>query len=180
VSSIAVVAAYTILNAFLGFSLPYINIIAGIALIILAVRFFIEKPKDEFGENHGHLHDDFEGGEHIHEHSHHDIGIHTHKHKHARKLFLSLTGVAVFAFVLGFAHEEEFVLLAFAVAGIDPLPLMLTYAAAVMMALIGITLMTVKVYSKMEEKMKKYENLIPKISGMILLVTAVSFFLNLR
>jgi len=49
-----------------------------------------------------------------------------------------------------------------------------------MMALIGVTLMAVKVYSKMEEKVKKYEGLIPKISGMILLVTAVSFFLSLR
>ncbi|MCP8307354.1 MAG: nickel/cobalt transporter [archaeon] len=180
VSSIAVVAAYVILRAFLEFSVPYINIIAGIALTILAIRFFIEKPKGELEENHGHLHDDFEGGKHIHEHSHHDIGIHTHKHKHAKKLFLSLTGIAVFALILGFAHEEEFALLALAVAGIDPLTLMLTYAAAVMMALISVTLMAVKVYSKIEEKVKKYEGLIPKISGMILLVTAVSFFLNLR
>jgi len=180
VSSIAVVAAYMMLSAFLEFSVPYINIIAGAALAILATKLFIEKPKGALEENHGHLHDDFDGGKHIHEHSHHDIGIHTHKHKHAKKLFLSLTGIAVFAFILGFAHEEEFTLLAFAVAGIDPLTLMLTYATAVMMALIGITLMAVKVYSKMEEKVKKYEGLIPKISGMILLITAVSFFLNLR
>ncbi|MCP8321344.1 MAG: hypothetical protein H3Z52_10465 [archaeon] len=65
-------------------------------------------------------------------------------------------------------------------AGIDPLTLMLTYATAVMIALIGVTLMAVKAYLKMEEKVKKYEGLIPKISGMILLVTAMTFFLNLR
>jgi len=180
VSSIAVVAAYVILSTFLEFSIPYINIIAGIALTILAIRFFVEKPKGELKENHGHLHDDFEGGKHVHEHSHRDIGVHTHKHKHAKKLFLSLIGIAVFALILGFAHEEEFALLALAVAGIDPLTLMLTYATAVMIALIGVTLMAVKAYLKMEEKVKKYEGLIPKISGMILLVTAMTFFLNLR
>ena len=180
VSSIAVVAAYAVLKAFLGFSTPYINVLAGIALTILGVRFFVEKRKDELEENHGHLHDGFEGGKHTHEHSHDDVGLHTHKHKHAKKVFLSLTGIAVFAFILGFAHEEEFALLALAVGGVDPLALMLTYAAAVTAALIVTTLIAVKAYSKMEEKMKRYEGLIPKISGMILLVTAVSFFLNLR
>ncbi|MCP8315539.1 MAG: nickel/cobalt transporter [archaeon] len=180
VSSIAVVAAYVILSTFLEFSIPYINIIAGIALTILAIRFFVEKPKGELKENHGHLHDDFEGGKHVHEHSHRDIGVHTHKHKHVKKLFLSLTGITVFAFILGFAHEEEFALLALAAAGIDPLTMMLTYAAAVMLALIGVTLMAVKAYSKMKEKVKKYERLIPKISGLILLATAMNFFLSLK
>jgi hypothetical protein len=32
----------------------------------------------------------------------------------------------------------------------------------------------------MEEKLKKYEGLIPKLSGVILLATAILFFLNLR
>lgn len=62
VSSIAVVAAYAVLKAFLGFSTPYINIVAGVALAILGVRFFVEKPTDKLGENHGHVHDGFEGG----------------------------------------------------------------------------------------------------------------------
>lgn len=180
VSSIAVVAAFVIVSTFLGFSLPYINIVAGIALTILAIRFLIEKPKNEINENHGHLHDDFDGGKHFHKHSHLDIGIHGHTHKHSKRRFLSLTGIAVFALILGFAHEEEFALLALAVGGIDPLALMLTYATAVMIALIGVTLVATKVYSKMDEKVKKYENLIPKISGVILLLTAIIFFLDIR
>jgi len=179
-SSIAVVAAYGILSTFLRTSIPYINILAGIALTVLAIRFLVEKPKGELKENHGHLHDDFKGGKHIHEHLHPDIGTHIHKHKHVKKLFLSLTGIASFAFILGFAHEEEFALLTLAVAGIDPLTLMLTYATVVMAGLIGVTLIAVKAYSKIEEKVKKYEGLIPKISGMILLATAMSFLLGLR
>lgn len=115
-----------------------------------------------------------------HEHSHGDIGLHAHNHKHTKKVFLSLTGIAVFASILGFAHEEELALLALVVGGVDPLALMLTNAGAVTAALIGVTLIAVKAYSKMEEKMKRYGGLIPEISGMILLLIAVSFFLNLR
>ncbi len=180
VSSITVVATFVILNMFLGFSLPYINIITGIALTILGIKFLIEKPNDEIQKNHGHLHDDFDGGKHIHKHSHLDIGIHSHKHKHVKRMFLSLTGIAVFALILGFVHEEEFTLLAFAVGGIDPLTLMLTYALSVMIALIGVTLVAVKIYSKIDKKMKKFEGLIPKISGVILLFTAIIFFLGIR
>jgi hypothetical protein len=180
VSSLAVVAAYVILQSVLQFSIPYIDIIAGLALVVLAVRFFIEKPRTSLEENHGHMHDNFDGGYHVHEHDHPDVGVHNHRHKHSKKMFLSQTGIAVFALVLGFVHEEEFALLALAVGGVDPLRLMLTYAGAVMGALIAVTLLAVKVYSQMEEKLRKYEGVIPKISGLILLVTAGTFFLNLR
>jgi|TARA_B100001964_G_scaffold207373_1_gene239218 ABC-type nickel/cobalt efflux system permease component RcnA len=179
-SSIAVVATFMIMSTFLQFSIPYVNIIAGITLTILAIRFFFEKPKGEFNENSEYLHADFVGVNHIHEHSHHEIGIHAHKHKKAKDAFISLKGIAVFALILGVAHEETFALLALAVGGIDPLTLMLTYATAIMVSLISVTLITVKVYSKMEEKLKKYEGLIPKLSGVILLATAILFFLNLR
>ncbi len=111
---------------------------------------------------------------------HTQILEHIHKHRHTKKLFLSLTGIASFAFILGFAHGEEFALLVPAIGGIDPLIFMLTYAAAVMAALIGVTLIATRVYSEMKEKLKKYGGLIPRISGMVLLVTAMSFFLGLR
>tara|TARA_B100000959_G_scaffold266713_1_gene309421 strand:+ start:1266 stop:1985 length:720 start_codon:yes stop_codon:yes gene_type:complete len=178
-SSIAVVTAFVMMSTFLQFSIPYINIIAGTALTILAIRFFIEKPKDEVKKNQWNLQDDFNGKNHQ-EHSHHAIGIRTHKHKEAKDTFLSLKSIAVFALVLGIAHEETFALLTFAVGGVDPLTLMLTYSAAITASLIGVTLITVKAYSKMEEKVRKYEGLIPKISGMILLLTAIFFFLDLR
>jgi len=179
-SSIAVVTAFVMMSTFLQFSIPYVNIIAGIALTILAIRFFIEKPKDGIKKNQWNLQDDFNGRNYLQEHSHHAIGIHTHKHKKAKNTFLSLKSIAVFSLVLGIAHEETFALLTLAVGGIDPLTLMLTYGAAITVSLIGVTLITVKVYSKMEEKVRKYEGLIPKISGMILLLTAIFFFLDLR
>ena len=180
VSSIAVVAVYVVLNAVFSFSIPYVNIIAGSALVVLAVRFLMEKPKTDLGQNHGHLHDDFEGGEHSHPHTHRDGPVHVHKHKHTRKVFLSLASIAGFALILGFAHEEEFALLALAVGGVHPLILMLTYAAAVMAALIGISVLSVIAYSQVQSRLKKYEHLIPKVSGLILLLTAATFFLGLR
>jgi len=95
-------------------------------------------------------------------------------------VFLSLASIAGFALILGFAHEEEFALLALAVGGVDPLILMLTYAFAVMAALIGISVVSVIAYSQVRSQLKKYEYLIPKVSGLILLLTAATFLLGLR
>lgn len=179
ISSVAVVAVYVILKSYVGFSLPYVNYIAGGALLILAGRLLLEKPKDELKDQHGHAHDHFEG-KHEHEHEHPGNKRHTHRHKHARKIYLTLWSIAIFAFILGFAHEEEFALLALAVGGVDPLLLMLTYASAVMVGLIGITLTAVRIYEKLEFRLGKYERLIPKVSGVILSLMAISFFLGLR
>ena len=82
--------------------------------------------------------------------------------------------------ILGFAHEEEFALLALAVGGVDPLILMVTYALAVMAALIGISVFSVIAYSQVQSRLEKYEYLIPKVTGLILLLTAATFLLGLR
>jgi len=83
------------------------------------------------------------------------------------------------AFVLGFAHEEEFALLALAVGGINPLMLMISYATSVTLALIGITLLSIKAYESVQPKIKRYEKYIPKISALILLIMAIALILNL-
>jgi len=57
---------------------------------------------------------------------------------------------------------------------------MLTYAFAVMAALIGISVVSVIAYSQVQSRLKKYEYLIPKVTGLILLLTAATFFLGLR
>jgi hypothetical protein len=58
-----------------------------------------------------------------------------------------LKSITSFAFILGFAHEEEFVILAVAAGGgVDPVMLMIAYAVSVAVALIGITLVSLKVY----------------------------------
>ncbi|MEM1923436.1 MAG: nickel/cobalt transporter [Nitrososphaerota archaeon] len=177
ISSLAVVAAYIILKTFVSFTIPYVNYIAGAVLLILGVRFLLEKSHEE---QHGHFHEDFAGGWHTHEHVHSDGTRHSHLHYHPKRVELSLSGIAAFAFILGFAHEEEFALLALAVGGIDPLGLMLIYALAVAGGLIGITLAAITVYGKVERSLKRHGHLLPKLSGAVLIIAALSFFLGLR
>ena len=178
-SSIAIVIPFILLKTYAGFTLPYANYIAGGALILISLKLFLEKPRSGLKDQHDHTHDDFES---MHEHEHvHLNGIrHSHKHKHARTVSLTLTSIAVFALVLGFAHEEEFVLLSLAVGGVDPLLLMTSYALAVMAGLIGITLISVRIYKLVEPKFKRYEHLFPRASGLILLVMGLSFVLGQR
>ena len=179
ISSIAVVAAYILLSYFVNVSTSLMKYGAAVVLIILAYRFFREDVKDEFEKQHGHIHETLKKIEHEHEHEHPGQGRHAHWHKHAKRVALSLWGIATFAFVLGFAHEEEFALLALAVGGINPLMLMISYAISVTVALMGITLMSVKAYKSLQPKIKRYEKYIPKITPLTLLIVAVAFILGL-
>ena len=179
ISSIAVVIFYVLLSSFVVFPSQIMKYLAGAVLILLALKFFFEKVEDENEGQHGHLHENIEAVEHEHEHEHPDIGKHSHWHKHAKRVKLTLLGIATFAFLLGFAHEEEFALLALAVGGINPFILMICYAVSVTVALVGITLISIKAYQKVEAKIKRYEKYIPKISAIVLLVMAVAFILDL-
>ena len=51
---------------------------------------------------------------HEHKHWHNDIGYHSHEHIHQIRKSPSLKSMTSLAFILGFAHEEEFVILAIA------------------------------------------------------------------
>ncbi|MFQ6135466.1 MAG: nickel/cobalt transporter, partial [Nitrososphaerales archaeon] len=180
ISALAVVTAYVLLSSFLAFSIPYINYIAGTALLVLALRLWFERPSNRTEDQHGHIHDYLQEGEHTHEHEHLEIGRHTHNHRHRRKILLTLKGIAIFALILGFAHEEEFALLALAVGGVNPLFMMLTYASAVTLGIVGITLIGVKTSHRLQARFERYEHLLPKISATILAALAISFLLGLR
>ncbi len=82
----------------------------------------------------------------------------------------SLYGMASFALILGFVHEEEFALLALAVGGINPIFLTLSYALSVLVSLIGVTLLAVVAYEKIQGGMERNAKYLPKISGIILVL----------
>jgi len=155
ISSIAVVAAYAVLNLYITISTPEIKYVAAGILIFLAYRFLTEKSKEEV-----------EAGQ----------DASTHKR---RKVELTLGGLSVYAFILGFAHQEQVVLLALAVGGINPWVLMLVYAASVTVGLVGITVGILAVGKGLEEKIRRHEGLLPKISGIVLIILAVSLLLGL-
>lgn len=102
-----------------------------------------------------------------------------HSHLEKQKKVKNLAEIAGFAFVLGFAHEEEFALLAFCLNNVDCLLLMASYATAVTVSLVGITLASTYAYKKIEHKMRKYEHYLPKISAIILVIFAILFAIKM-
>ncbi len=90
---------------------------------------------------------------------------------------LSLWKIASCAFFLGFAHEEEFALLALAMGGVNPLFLMVAYGLSVASGLVCVTVLGIKMYEKVKARISRYEKYIPKVSGVVLL--ALAFWLLL-
>lgn len=85
----------------------------------------------------------------------------------------SMWGIALFAFFLGFAHEEEFALLALAVGGANPWILMCVYALAVTGSLVVITLLAVYLYTPGEWYMRRITPFLPKITALALVLLAI-------
>ena len=139
---------------------------------MLAYKLFTEKT-DEMERQHGHIHENQPEIKHEHEHEHQGQGWHIHWHKHTTGLVLSLWGLASFAFILGFAHEEEFALLALVAGGANAWILMLSYGLAVLAGLIAVTLAGVKIYRILRPRLAHYEKYVPKISAVILAVMAI-------
>lgn len=169
-SAIAVVVAYVLLQDWLDFQAPWIKYVAAALLIGLAFRLYRQKVHD-LEEEHGHSHPGAPEAEHEHEHPGDER--HTHTHKHRASVALSLAGLASFAFILGFAHEEEIALLALVAGGLDAWVLMIAYGVSVLSGLVVATVVGVNVYKRFQSKLAPYEKYIPKISAALLVVMAV-------
>lgn len=196
VSSLVVVIVYMVLISIIEIPQLYMRYVAAIALGILAYIFWKEKTEDFGNTQHGHLHDNNDDGvseqnkdlpirhqENVHEHLHwhRGLGYHSHLHKHQGRELPSLKKIVTFAFVLGFAHEEEFVILTIAATQtIDPIVLMIAYATSVSASLIGITAISMKLYQHFfQYKMIFYSKYLPKITAIVLGVMAVGFAIGL-
>jgi len=178
VSSITVVIIYVVASSLTNYTSPILRYIAFAALMLLAFKLLTEKVKDELEAQHGHFHDNAEDIKHEHQHEHEALGSHTHMHFHTKRVVLSLRKIASCAFFLGFAHEEEFALLALAVGGVNPMLMMTSYGLSVTAGLMGVTILGIKMYEKIKTKMHRYEKNIPKISGLILLALAIQIIIG--
>jgi cytochrome c biogenesis protein CcdA len=178
VSSITVVVIYVVASSLINFTSPILRYIAFVALVLLAVKLFTEKVESELESQHGHFHDNAEKVEHEHEHEHPETGFHSHLHFHPKQVNFSLWKIASCAFFLGFAHEEEFALLALVMGGVNPLFLMVAYGLSVTAGLVGVTILGIKMYEKVKAKIGRYEKYIPKISGVVLLVLAFGLLIG--
>jgi len=175
-SAVAVVVAYVLLQKWLNFDAPWLKYIAAALLLALAVKLFREKV-DDVERQHGHYHPGTPEIVHEHEHEHPGGIKHTHKHKHQAAVALSLLGLASFAFILGFAHEEEIALLALVAGGLNAWLLMVSYGVAVLLGLIAATVAGVTLYRRLQPKLARYERYVPKISaGLLGVMAAVIVF----
>ncbi len=171
-SSIAVVIAYVLIQKWLNFETPWIKYVATALLLVLAFKLFREKV-DDLERQHGHKHPGNPEIEHEHEHEHPGQGLHVHNHKHQAAVVMSLLGLASFAFILGFAHEEEIALLALVAGGLNAWILMVASGISVLLGLIVATIVGVKVYKQFQPKLARYEKYLPKISAGLLVVMAI-------
>ena len=179
-SSIAVVLAFIFVTMLVQIPHTYMNYAVAIALGILAFMFWREKSEDLAETQHEHLHhENTDKIDHEHSHWHKETGYHTHLHVHHQRIRPTLAAIAGFALVLGFAHEEEFVILSLAIGGVNPILLMIAYASSVAIALIGITVLAVKVYMHIQDRVISYTKYLPKISALVLAAMAVSFAFGL-
>ena len=180
-SSIVVVLGFILFSTYIYIPQIYLNYAAAIALGILAIIFWREKLDDLVISQHGHLHHQFSREtKHNHIHWHKNEGYHKHLHTHQIRISPSLFALAISALLLGFAHEEEFVILSLAATGMNPILLMIVYAISVFVALIGITILSVKVITTtLKDKIIYYAKYLPKTSAIILAIMAITFALSL-
>lgn len=194
VSSIAVVVVYFwALSYFDLTEIHWMNYVAGGILIILGIREYVKG---------GHSHD--HGGGHDHEHDHeHDHpheeeqpgrltklkraipfvgGDEGHEHSHSLEEQADqrgLMGITIFAFALGFAHNEEIEIIAICTGSTSCLELMLAYALAVLIAVITMTLLLIAGFQHFEDRVKKYEHLLPTVTAAVLIIMGLAFIVGI-
>lgn len=150
------------------------------------------------GHSHSHDGDGHPHGEHSHSHGEHDHA-HTddtaggwrsrlssrlpsvgHSHDHDGGHFgdpetTDLAGLVTTAFVLGFVHEEEFEIIGLCLGSDLCLSLMLVYALAVIVGLVGLTMLLLAGYSRYEERVEEYAEYLPLLSATVLILLGFGF-----
>lgn len=105
---------------------------------------------------------------------------HHHHHHHGdaaepERATGGLWGLAVFAFTLGFAHEEEFQIIALCAGSQHCLALMLTYAAAVIAGLVALTLLLIAGMEQFGHRIEHAQRGLTLLSAGILAAMGIGF-----
>lgn len=90
----------------------------------------------------------------------------------------SLWGLVSFAFVLGFAHEEEFQIIALCAGSGACLELMVAYGLAVLVGLVGITMVLIAGYHRYEARVEQYAEYFPTVSAVVLVGMGIGFIIG--
>lgn len=178
VSSIAVVVVFFLAKDYFGLTqLGWVRYVAGVLLIALGIReyYYGHSHSHDFGgdDDDGHSHDDHSHDGHEHEHGHGHDG---HDHLSADDVDeRGLWGIVTAAFVLGFAHEEEFEIIGLCLGSTYCLELMLVYAVAVLVALVALTLLLVAGFERYEGRVARLAEYFPTISAVVLILIGLGF-----
>ncbi|SEP66941.1 sulfite exporter TauE/SafE family protein [Natrinema salaciae] len=155
----------------------------------------------DHGHSHVHEHDpdehhnysDDHGHDDDHSHDHDDggltsrlngfvpfVGGYSHSHDDLDETAdRGLLGIAWFAFVLGFAHEEEFEIIALCAGSNYCLELMSAYALTVIVGIVGLTMLLIAGYHHSEERVEQYTPYLPAFSAAVLIAMGVGFIVGL-
>ncbi|MXR50585.1 hypothetical protein GRX03_03040 [Halovenus sp. WSH3] len=180
-----------------------VSIVAGLFLVALGVREYRHGHSHGGGHDHPHENDTHDHGEsgrshgddgHSHEtdgrsrrHGDHSNGADSHPHRddehsHGRLsegADRGLLGLTWAAFVLGFAHEEEFEIIALCAGSEHCLGLMLAYAGAVIVGIVGLTVALIAGYRRYERRIERYTPYLPAFSAAVLCLMGVGFVTGL-
>lgn len=162
-SSFAVVGAYALANHFLNFhQAHWMNFVAGGLLILMGAH-------------------QWRSGGHHHDHHHHDHGDEDGGAvpRSDRLASGTLLGLAGFAFALGFAHEEEFAIIALAAGRASPWLVMAVYASAVSLSLVLLTCLAIATLNRFEQRLGRYQHYLPRVSAVILAVMGLAYIFRL-
>ena len=172
-----------------------VNLVAGVVLIALGIREYHHGHSHDHSEHsrddHDYSNQDQSDHSHVHDdHDHHTddgllvrlkefipfVGGHSHAHDEPDEAAdRGLWGIAWFAFILGFAHEEEFEIIALCTGSNYCLELMSAYALTVIFGIVGLTMLLVAGYQNYEEKVKRYTPYLPAFSAAILIIMGIGF-----
>lgn len=178
-----------------------VSLVAGVLLIGLGLREYYG------GHSHSHGSDETSHTHNSHEHEHNHDNSHEGNQAHESGGFLSrikeflpfigghshshgsdaagetadrgLLGIAWFAFVLGFAHEEEFEIIGLCAGSNHCLELMTAYALTVIVAIVSLTLLLVAGYQHSEEQVERYTPYLPLFSAVVLIIIGFGFITGL-
>jgi hypothetical protein len=151
-----------------------IGVFAGVLLIGLGVWEYAGHHSHDHGT--GNLHHDHDvDGEHSHDGDQHDHQhVHDHHHEDSTEK-RGLWGIAGFAFLLGFIHEEEFEIIGLCAGSALCLELMLAYAITVLVSIVGMTMLLVAGFTHFEQRVEIIQPYLPHISAAILVLMGLGF-----
>ncbi|CCQ36663.1 uncharacterized protein Nmlp_2498 [Natronomonas moolapensis 8.8.11] len=183
-----------------------VSLVAGVLLIGLGIReYHHDHSHGNHDSDHSHQHKspDHESANHSrHGHSHRDthdhpqsqddeglvsrlkhalpfVGGHSHAHESSDDVAeRGLFGIAWFAFLLGFAHEEEFEIIALCAGSNYCLELMSVYAITVIFGIVGLTMLLIAGYQNYEETVKQYTPYLPVFSAAVLIIMGGGFIIG--